>query len=186
MALPLILLIAGLALWWLAHLFKRIAPERRAAMGNGGKGAMALALIASVVLMTFGIRMADASPDIWYPPYWLRHLNNLLVLVALYFTSPGPSKGALFYKMRHPMLCGFALWAFAHLLVNGDLATVILFGALLIWALVEMAVINRAEPEWTPPPKGSIAKDAMFFAISILLLGLIGWIHGLLGYPVFG
>ncbi len=186
MAFPLTLLIAGIALWWLAHLFKRLAPERRAAMGDKGKGPVALALLLAVVLMIVGFRMSDASPDIWYPPYWLRHLNNLLVLFAIYLMSPGPAKGALFYRMRHPMLTGFSLWAFAHLLVNGDLASILLFGALLAWALIEMVVINRAEPAWTPPPKGSIAKDAMFLAASVLLLGLIGWIHGLLGYPVFG
>ena len=184
MALP--LLILGIALWWLAHLFKRIAPARRAAMGDKGKGAVALALLAAVVLMVIGFRMADDVPDLWYPPYWLRHVNNLLVLIAIYFMSPGPSKGAIFYRMRHPMLTGFALWAFAHLLVNGDLASVILFGALLVWAFVEMAVINRTEPEWTPPAKGSIAKDAMFLVASVVLLGIIGYIHGLLGYPVFG
>lgn len=181
MAFP--LLILGIALWWLAHLFKRIAPAQRAKLG---KGAVAIALFASVALMVVGFRSADAAPQVWNPPYGLRHLNNLIMLFALYFTSPGPKKGALFYRMRHPMLFGFALWAVAHLLVNGDLASILLFGSMLAWALVEMRVINRAEPGWTPPPKGTLAKDGMFLAISVLLMGVIGYIHGLLGYPVFG
>ncbi|MDF1871807.1 NnrU family protein [Vannielia sp.] len=184
MALP--LLILGIALWWLGHLFKRLAPARRAAMGDKGRGPVALVLVASIVLMVIGFRMADDVPELWNPPYFLRHINNLLVLIAIYFMSPGPKKGAIFYRMRHPMLAGFALWAFAHLLVNGDLASVILFGALLVWSLAEMVVINRAEPGWTPPAKGSIAKDAMFLVASVILLGIIGYIHGLLGYPVFG
>lgn len=182
----LLLLILGIALWWAAHLFKRAAPERRAAMGDKGKGVIALVLVAAVVLMVIGFRSSDDVADLWSPPYGLRHLNNLLMLLALYFVSPGPKKGAIFYKMRHPMLTGFALWAVSHLLVNGDSASVLLFGSMLLWALTEMAVINRAEPAWTPPAKGSLAKDGMFFAIAVLLLGIIGYIHGLLGYPVFG
>lgn len=180
-----ILLILGVALWWAAHLFKRAAPGPRAAMGSKAKGGVALALVVSILLMIFGYRMAEGAF------FWGRHpatvgINNLMMLAALYFTSPGPKKGALFYRMRHPMLTGFLLWALAHLLVNGDVPSFVLFGGLGVWAIVEMVVINRAEPDWTPPAKGSIGKDAMFAAISVLLLLVIGMIHTWLGYPTFG
>jgi uncharacterized membrane protein len=178
------LLVLGILLWWGAHLFKRVAPGIREPMGTKGKGIVAVALVLSIVLMVLGYRSAESFDLALYPPF-LQHINNLMVLIALYFTSPGPSKGAIFYKMRHPMLFGFALWAVAHLLVNWDPASFVLFGGLLAWALVEMAVINRAEPNWTPKPKGSIKKDAMFFAISILLLAVIGFIHGLVGPSPF-
>ena len=180
-----ILLILGVALWWAAHLFKRAAPGPRAAMGRKAKGGVAVALVVSILLMIFGYRMAEGAF------FWGRHpatvgINNLMMLAALYFTSPGPKKGALFYRMRHPMLTGFLLWALAHLLVNGDVPSFVLFGGLGLWAIVEMVVINRAEPEWTPPQKGSIGKDAMFLAISVVLLFVIGFIHTWLGYPTFG
>ena len=180
-----VLLILGVALWWGAHLFKRLAPAQRAALGDKGKGAVALALLAAILLMIFGYRMADGAF------FWGRHpatvgINNLLMIAALYLTSPGPKKGALLYRMRHPMLTGFLLWAVAHLLVNGDVPSFVLFGGLGLWAIVEMVVINRAEPEWTPPQKGSIGKDAMFLAISVVLLFVIGFIHTWLGYPTFG
>jgi len=177
-------LILGVLLWSGAHLFKRLAPEARANMGDKGKGLVALALLASVVLMVIGYRAADYIA-VYEPPYFLRHLNNLLMLFALYFTSPGPSKGALFYKMRHPMLTGFKIWAAAHLLVNGDLASLILFGGLLAWAVIEVITINKSEPDWQPNEKGPIAKDAMFFVASIVLLGVIGYIHGLIGPSPF-
>lgn len=177
-------LILGVLLWSGAHLFKRLAPEARANMGDKGKGLVALALLASVVLMVIGYRAADYIA-VYEPPYFLRHLNNLLMLFALYFTSPGPSKGALFYKMRHPMLTGFKIWAAAHLLVNGDLASLILFGGLLAWAAIEVITINKSEPDWQPNEKGTIAKDAMFFVASIVLLGVIGYIHGLIGPSPF-
>ena len=174
------LLVLGVALWAFAHYFKRLMPERRAAMGDAGKGAVAGAIAVSVILMIFGYRMAPFI-DVWYPPGFMVHINNLLVLIALYMMSPAPKKGRLLAGMRHPMLIGFKLWAVAHLLVNGDLASVILFGGLLAWAISEIIIINRAEPDWTPRTPGPIAKDAMFFVASILLLAVIGWIHGYLG-----
>ncbi len=179
------LLILGVLLWAGAHFFKRLAPDARARMGNAGKGAVTLALVVSIVLMVLGYRAADGAF------FWGRHpatvgINNLMMIAALYFTSPGPSKGAIFYRMRHPMLTGFVIWALAHLLVNGDVPSFVLFGGLGIWAVLEMVVINRAEPEWTAPQKGSIGKDAMFVGISVVLLAIIGWIHTWLGYATFG
>ena len=81
---------------------------------------------------------------------------------------------------------GFGLWAFAHLLVNGDVASLILFGGLLLWAVMEIVVINRAEPDWTPTETGSIAKDGMFLVASLVLMAAIGWVHTWLGYFPFG
>jgi uncharacterized membrane protein len=159
-------------------------PDRRAALGDRGRGIVALALAVSILMMIFGYRMADFIP-IWSPPSFLVHLNNLMVLVALYVMSPAPKKGALLNKMRHPMLTGFCIWAVAHLLVNGDLASIILFGGLFAWAVVSAGIINKAEPDWTPGPKGTIAKDAMFFVASIVLLAVIGYIHGLVGPSPF-
>lgn len=179
-----ILLILGVALWWLAHLFKRIAPAKRAQLGDKGRGMVTAALAVSIVLMVLGFR-GSAEVFIWAPPTWAVHVNNLLILIALYMMSPAPKKGLLLNGMRHPMLTGFSLWAAAHLLVNGDLASVLLFGGLLAWALIEMQVINRAQPEWTPGPKGKLAKDALFLAVSIPLMLVIGYVHSLLGYWPF-
>ena len=178
-------LILGVALWWAAHLFKRVAPGPRANLGEKGKGFVALALVVSILLMIFGYRMADGAV------FWGRHpatvgINNLAMLIAIYMMSPAPKRGRLLSGMRHPMLTGFALWAGAHVLVNGDVPSFILFGGLLVWALVEMQVINRAEPDWTPPAPGALSKDAMFLAGSLVLLIIIGYVHGLTGYAAFG
>lgn len=179
------LLILGVALWWGAHLFKRVAPDARAQMGDRGKGLVALILLVSIVLMVIGYRAADGAVY-WGRSPMMTGINNLIMIFALYLTSPGPSKGAIFYKMRHPMLTGFALWAGAHLLVNGDVPSFVLFGGLGLWALVEMAVINRADPDWTPPEKGAIKKDAIFLVASVVLFGVIGMIHSRLGYVPWG
>jgi uncharacterized membrane protein len=178
------LLIIGLALWWGAHLFKRIAPERRAAMGDKGKGMVALVLLVSVVLMVIGYRGADTLP-VYSPLPGMGHLNNLAMLVAIYLYGVGGTKGVLFTRMRHPMLWGTVIWAASHLLVNGDLASIILFGGIGVWALVAMAAINRAAP-WVRPAAGrGIKGDAMNIVGTLVLYALIAGIHTWLGYNPF-
>ena len=179
-----ILLIAGVLLWTAAHLFKRLAPARRAAMGDAGKGMIALAIGASIVLMVIGYR-ATPFVNVWAPPAFMVHINNLLILIAIYMMSPAPRRGALLSGMRHPMLAGFKAWAVAHLLVNGDLASIILFGGLFAWAVIEVIAINRAEAQWTPRPKGSLVMDGAFLLASVVLMVIIGYIHGWLGYWPF-
>lgn len=181
-----LILIVGLALWVGAHFFKRAAPERRAAMGEGGKGVVAVAIVAGIVLMVIGYRGTEFI-YVWSPPTFFTHINNLLILIAIYLMSPAPKRGKLLHGMRHPMLTGFALWAFAHLIVNGDLTAIITFGVLFLWALAEMRVINQAEPDWAPEGEpGTLGKDAMFAAGSVVLLVVIGYIHNWLGVWPFG
>ena len=178
------LLVIGILLWMGAHLFKRIMPDARAALGSKGQGLVALALVASIVLMVLGYRGAECV-NVWYPPSYMTHVNNLLVLIGIWAMSPAGTKGMLLSRVRHPMLMGFRLWALSHLLVNGDQASIVLFGGLLIWGVVEVVVINRAEPDWTPRTDGSLAKDGMFFVASLVLMAAIGYVHGLIGPSPF-
>lgn len=177
-------LILGVALWWAAHLLKRLAPGLRSRLGRGG---VAAALLISVLLMILGYRMADG-------PYWwgagapLKGINNLLVLGAFYLFAADGMKTRIARRMRHPQLTGLAIWAFAHLLPNGDLPSFILFGGLGIWALVEMAVLNRARPGWTPPASGDVPARKDLFALlgAVVALLIVGLIHAWLGYNPFG
>jgi uncharacterized membrane protein len=179
-----LLLGLGLALWIVAHGFKRIAPGPRAAMGDAGKAVVAVLLVASVVLMVLGYRGAEYVP-VYEPLPGMGHLNNLLMLVAVFLYGVGGTKGTLYPKMRHPMLWGTVIWAVAHLLVNGDLASVVLFGGLGLWALGTMAVINRAQ-SWTPPVGGrGVRGDLMNLAGTAVLYALIAGVHIWLGYNPF-
>jgi uncharacterized membrane protein len=174
------LLILGVALWWGAHLFKRFAPDRRAAMGDRGKGLVTVLLLASIVLMVLGYRAA-APVQVWNPPAFLWHLNNLLMVLAVYLFAASGMKTAVTRRIRHPQLTGFKTWAVAHLLVNGDLASVLLFGGLLAWAVVEVIVINRAGRAWTPPPPAPAGKEIGAVVGAVVVTLLIGLVHGWLG-----
>jgi len=178
-------LILGLLLWSGAHLFKRIAPGPRGAMGEAGKGAVAVVALAGIVLMVLGYRMADGA-FFWGRTPMLTGINNLLMLLSVYMFAAAGMKTALARKMRHPMLGAVKVWALAHLLVNGDVPSLVLFGGLLAWAVVEMIVINRAEPDWTPPPPAPWRKEAVAVVAAIVVYGAIAAIHAWLGYPVFG
>jgi uncharacterized membrane protein len=179
------LIILGLILWWGAHLFKRLAPGPRARLGDPGKGLVALALLASVVLMVMGYR-GNTAPDLWYPPAFLTHVNNLLMLLAVYLYAASGMKTRITRVIRHPQLTGFKTWAVAHLLVNGDLASVILFGGLLAWAVVAVIQINRAEPVWTRPEPAPVGKEAGAVLGAVVVTGVIGLVHNWLGVWPFG
>jgi uncharacterized membrane protein len=179
------LLIAGLVLWWGAHLFKRVAPQRRAAMGEAGKGVMAVLIVLSVVLMVIGYRGA-AVIDLWFPPAFLVHLNNLLMILAFYLYAASGMKTAITRSIRHPQLTAVKTWAVAHLLVNGDLASVVLFGGLLAWAVVEVILINRAQPDWTRPAPVPARKEIMAVVAAVVVSGIVMLIHNWLGVQPWG
>jgi len=180
-----IVLVLGIALWWAAHLFKRLAPEPRARLGEPGKGLVAVALVVSIVLMVIGYRAAPFLP-VWSPPGFLVHVNNLLMVLAVYLFAASGLKTRITAKIRHPQLTGTKAWAVAHLLVNGDVAAILLFGGLLAWAVVEVIVINRAEPEWTPPPPAPARTEAVAAVAALVGTAVIGLIHGWLGVWPFG
>ena len=177
-------LILGLALWIGAHFFKRIAPGVRVGLGDKGKLLVTVLSLAGVVLMVVGYRAAEWVP-LYTPLPGMGHANNTLMLVSLFLFGVGGTKGTLYPKMRHPMLWGVVIWSVAHLLVNGDQASLVLFGGMGVWAFAEMVLINRAEG-WVPPTNGRGLKgDAMNLVGTIVLLGVIALIHGWLGHPVF-
>jgi uncharacterized membrane protein len=183
-------LVLGLALWIAAHVFRRVAPAARAAlherMGGASKGLVAAALALSVVLMVIGYRWSAFVP-VWTPPAWGVHLNNLLMVVAVVLFGVGNSKSRLRGIMRHPMLIGFATWCVAHLLVNGDLSSIVMWGVLLVWALAEIRLINASEPPPPPYEGGSVAGDVRLGLISLVVFVVIVAIHGWLGpWPLGG
>lgn len=177
------LLILGVALWWLAHLFKRFAPGARAAMGGAGRGVVALALLVALVLMVLGYRQTGGMASLVVIPGG-GHLNNLIMLIAVAVFGAGMAKGVLWTKIRHPMLWGTVLWAVAHLIVHNDWASIVLFGGIGLWAVVEMASINRAGP-WVRPPPGGIKRDLVLVVIALVMYGLITQIHMMLGLNPF-
>ncbi|MEL6915149.1 MAG: NnrU family protein [Pseudomonadota bacterium] len=182
------LLVGGLALWWAAHLFKRVAPEARNRLGAPGKGLAAVLILGSVVLMVLGYQQAEFI-QVWSPPAWTTHVNNLLMLAAFYTYGAGAAKGGkawLGTKLRHPQQTGFGIWTVAHLLVNGHLAAIVLFGGLLAWAGVQARVINAQEGPWEAPPRGGAVTELRLAILAVVLYVAVAALHIWLGVWPFG
>ena len=180
-----VLLILGLILWSAAHLVKPMAPAWRRSLaeryGEGPvKGTMAALILLSLVLMIVGYRQAEFI-NIWYPPAWTVHLNNLLMLLAVVLFAGTAPKSPVRRFTRHPMLNGVKTWATAHLIVNGDLASIILFGGLLAWAVVAMIAINRRDGKPPVEYEWSAARWARTLGISVVVFAVLVAAHGWLG-----
>ena len=179
-------LILGLALWSGVHLFKRIAPERRAAMGDKAKGPIALALVASIVLMVIGYRGWDVETFYWGRSPAMTGINNLLMLLAFYLFAASGKGTRITRAIRHPQLTAVIVWSGAHLLVNGDTPSFVLFGGLAIWAIVEMIVINRAQGPrgaYHAPP---VKSEVIAVVATLVVFAIVSAIHIWLGYNPFG
>lgn len=182
-------LILGVFLWINVHWIKRLTPNLRTKMNDRlgvkpARGIIAALIFASVVMMVVGYRNAEIVP-VYNAFNGAGHLNNLMMVVAVVLLGMGPSKGRMKTLLRHPMLAGVATWAVAHLLVNGDLSSIILFGGIGFWALMSMVLINRAEGAWTRPVAGPPAGDIRLIVISIVVFTVIASIHIMLGYNPF-
>ena len=134
------LLICGLVLWGVGHMWRRFVPSLYAGMGRGAYVVSALVIVAALALMIVGYRGADHI-HLWAPPEFMKHVNNLLMLIAvsvvtITFTPRGTAW--VMGGAKHPQLTGVKIWALAHLAVNGDVASVVLFGGLLAWAVVSV------------------------------------------------
>ena len=185
------LLILGVLLWWIVHSFPIFAhPQRQALVARMGenpyKGVYSLLILASVVLMVIGYRGADYV-HVYAPPVWGLHLNNLLMVIAVALFGASHSKGNAKRFVRHPQLSAVTVWGVAHLLANGDLASVILFGGLAVWAVVAMVGTNRRDGAWVKPAPAPLKKDLILVAITLVLFVVIVVLHGWLGrWPLPG
>lgn len=179
------LLVLGVLAWSGSHLWKRLSPDSRARAGDGGKGIVAALSLGAIVLMVLGYRGVEPMV-LWQGPAFLTHLNNLLMLLVFYLFAASGMKTAITRRIRHPQLTAVKTWAIAHLLVNGTLADVILFGGLLAWAVVSVILINRQNPVWEKNPPAPMGKEIGAVVGAVIVLGAVGWLHGWLGPWPFG
>jgi uncharacterized membrane protein len=189
------ILILGLILFVAPHVLVTRRDARASAIARLGeaayKGLFALASIVGVILMAWGFaRYRVAGPiDIWYPPNWTRHATVALTWPAIVFLVAAYIPGNIKRALKHPMLVGVKLWALAHLLSNGDLGSIILFGGILAWAVYDrISLKRRADPGAPPIPVGGWGKDAAAFVVGTLLYLALGFLfHPLVvGVPAFG
>lgn len=179
-----VLLFLGLVMFLGAHSLRAYAPDFRArmikALGDGPFRAV-YALVALVGLALIVVGYDAARPGVWvlyYSPMWLKGITGFLMIFA--FASLSISlfpAGKLKPLLRHPMLLAVKIWAFAHILANGDLASLLLFLAFLGWAVADRISLKRREEagELKPVAPGPVSNDVIAIAVSLVVYVLFVW-----------
>lgn len=187
------ILVVGLILFLGVHSVGIVAPGWRERMQarvgeKKWKGVYALIAAAGLVLLIYGYGEARENPVVVYtPPFWLRHVTALLLVPVfpLLFAAylPGRIKAAL----KHPMLVGVMFWGLAHLLANGTLADVLLFGGFLAWAIADRVSFERRPPQVLRTAPTSAANDVIAVALGLGVYVVFAlWFHAvLIGVPAF-
>lgn len=189
------LLIAGLVLFLGVHTLPMFPAARNvlaARLGeNGYKGIYTLLAVAGLGLIIYGYGVArfEGAPLLYDPPFWLRHVTMLLMVPVFIFLVAAYVPSRIKNALKHPMLVAVKLWAFSHLLANGDLASVLLFGGFLVWAVADRISVKRRGPEAgqiAPAADPGKHSDIIVILVGLALYGLFVWkLHvWLIGIPV--
>ena len=187
-------LILGLLLFLGTHSVRIVADGWRTRARLGAlrwRGLYTLLSLLGFVLIVWGFGQARQAPlQLWSPPLSLRHLAMLLTLLGFVLLAAAYVPGnRIKARLHHPMTLAVMLWALAHLLTNGSLAHVMLFGTFLIWSvLVFMAARNRDARDSTRYSQGTTGATGITVALGVALwIAFTLWLHGLLiGVRPFG
>jgi uncharacterized membrane protein len=191
----LLVMIVGLVLFLGVHTLttrRELRARLIASTGEGGyKIGYAIVSIAGLALIVWGFAHYRATGwiGIWTPPTALKHVTVALMLPAVILVVAAYIRGRIYTALKHPMLTGVKLWAAAHLLANGDLGSIILFGSFLGWAVFDRISLKRRTDAGSPPiPVGGPANDLIAVAVGIVAyLALAFAFHPVvIGVPVVG
>ncbi|MET1415097.1 NnrU family protein [Roseibium sp. HPY-6] len=189
------LLIAGIILFFGMHVVPML-PAVRSGLSerlgeNAYKGLFALvsAVGLGLLIYGYGAARADGPPLVYDPPIWLHHVTMLLMVPVFIFLVAAYVPSKIKRALKHPMLVAVKLWALSHLLTNGDLASVLLFGSFFLWAVADRISVKKRGPgAGQGPAVGEPGKysDVIVILIGLALYGLFVWkLHVLLiGVPV--
>jgi len=191
----LLVMILGLILFFGVHTLTTQRKQRAqviAAIGEGGYKigyALASAIGLALIIWGFALYRATGWINVWNPPTALRHIAVALMLPAVILVVASYIRGRIYTTLKHPMLTGIKLWAAAHLLANGDLGSIILFGAFLAWAVFDRISLKRRPDAGAPPiPVGGPGNDLIAIAVGVVAyLALAFAFHPVvIGVPVVG
>lgn len=188
-------LILGLVLFVGAHVFVTMRAQRKALIRTIGMGAYKAAFgvvaITGIVLISWGYGTYRVTEwvQIWNPPSWTRHVAVVLVWPAIIALTATYVPGNIKRVLKHPTLVAVKLWAVAHLISNGDLGSIILFGSLLGWAVFDRITLkSRSDPGGPQIADGGRRNDMIAVVVGTILYLALGLVfHPLaIGVPAFG
>ncbi len=175
------LLILGLILWAGVHFIPSLAQPIKHKWKNqlGDKGyqlSFSLIVVASLVMIVLGWR--SITPEMLYaPPQGTRGISILLMVIAFILFGASHHVTRIKQFIRHPQLTSVIVWSLAHLLANGDNRSVVLFGSLGIWAILEIFAINRREGPWVKAEIPTWPVEIKGIAISLVIFIVVSLAH---------
>jgi uncharacterized membrane protein len=191
----LVTMIVGLVLFIGIHILTTLRDKRAAVIARLGESGYKIAYAAIAIVGVFligrgfGVYRATEWVNVWYPPVAMRHIALGLMLPAVILVVSSYIRGRIYTTVKHPMLAGVKLWAVLHLLANGDLGSIILFGSILAWAVYDRISLKRREDPGAPPiPVGGLGNDLISVVVgTVAYLALAFAFHPLvIGVPVVG
>ncbi|WP_207146417.1 NnrU family protein [Ectothiorhodospira mobilis] len=187
-------MILGLVLFLGTHSLRIFAEDWRAARiqqfgEKGWTGIVSLVSLVGFVLIVWGFGMARAQPVVlWVPPGWTFHVNALFSLVAFVFLAAAYVPGNHIKAwVGHPMVIAVKAWALGHLLSNGSLADILLFGSFLVWAILSFRAARKRDAlQGSTPAAANLKADAITVAAGLAgYLAFVFFLHmWLIGRPV--
>ena len=190
------ILILGLAVFLATHVFVSFREARSSVIERVGmpvyRGLFAIVSLAGLALIIWGYAQYRAHDlvQLWTPPAFMRHVTIGLVLFAMIFVVAAFFPSHIKTRLKHPMLAGVKTWALAHLLSNGDLGSVLLFGTFLAWGVYARVAAKRRGDIGAaakPAPDGWTNDIIVVVLGAAIFLALGFWFHPyVIGVPVFG
>ena len=188
-------LVVGLVVFFGAHVFVTLRAPRAAVIARIGewpyKGLMGLASLVGLILIGYGFGQYRASGwiDVWSPPRWTFYVTQILMWPASICVVAAYARGNIWLRLKHPMLVGVKTWAVAHLISNGDLGSIVLFGSFLAWAVYDRITLkHRSDPGAPAIPARGRRNDMIALAVGTVLYLFLGLIFHpiVVGVAVFG
>ena len=176
-------LILGILLWFFGHGFKAQFPRIRENLNKllgteKAKGPFAIAILLSFALIIYGWRHADALASLYSTAEALNLIAGILIGFGVYLFIGSTANIRIRQWIRHPQLTGLCLWSIAHLLVNGEYRSLVLFGGLGLWSITMMLCINRRDGKYIAPIAGSIKDEIKPIIISLIVTMVLTLTHG--------
>ena len=188
-------MILGLILFLGVHVLttqRQLRARVVASLGDSGyKLGYSLISVAGLALVVWGFAHYRATGwiDVWNPPIASQHVAIALMLPAVIMVVASYLRGRIYTTLKHPMLAGVKLWAAAHLLANGDIGSIVLFGSFLGWAVFDRISLKRRADAGAPPiPVGGVGNDLIAVAVGIVVYFALAFVFHpvVIGVPVFG
>ncbi len=190
-----VIMILGLVLFLGIHTLTTMREARARAvarLGDGGyKILYSFTSVVGLALIAWGFSHYRQYGwiNVWYPPTAMRHIALALMLPAVILVVASYIRGRIFTTLKHPMLTGVKLWAVLHLMANGDLGSIILFGSFLAWAVYDRISLKRRTDAGAPPiPVGGVKNDLIAVGVGVVVYVALAFaFHPLvIGVPVVG